>query len=593
MFSTLRNLAAALTVLTAMAIPVQAAAADLPDVLSAKDAARYAEIFRLQGRADWRAADRLIRQLDDRLLMGHVLHQRYMHPTGWRASYEELHTWMKAYADHPDSGDVHELATKRRPRSGWKPLTRPRFVRLTYPENLRLPNRSSTRTASGGAPSAADRRIVDIVKSNVRRDRMTVSEKRLAGADGRRMTPAGRAEAHAALARGHLSKGRFERALQQGDLAMREAGGGRRLGAFHAGIALWAMDRQADALTRFRTAAATPPDRIGNIGGAVDYWHARAALAGGHYDEALTALERTTRFPRDIYGLLAAAQLARFGPFVWTPPSLDRATLKTLMTNAGIRRAIALAQAGQIARADMELNRLSRYTDSGGGALLIAVAAAIDAPASAYRMARIRQRSFGEHHDTSLYPVPRWQVDTRDPIGRALLLAVARRESGYNPDARSRMGARGLMQIMPNTAAYVARKTSLKRVTLDRLHDPEVSLKFGQAYLGYLSRLVEPRNCLIHMLAAYNAGPGNLQTWERRFGDRADPLLFIELLGSRETRHFVRDVLSAYWIYRDRMDLPTPSLIDMAEGRWPLYVSPRQAATGTSATATGAPAHAD
>ena len=80
---------------------------------------------RLQERAEWARADRLIARLDDRVLLGHVLYQRYMHPTGYRSSFEELSAWLDKYADHPDADRVYRLALRRRPPGAPAPA-RPR-----------------------------------------------------------------------------------------------------------------------------------------------------------------------------------------------------------------------------------------------------------------------------------------------------------------------------------------------------------------------------------------------------------------------------------------------------------------------------------
>lgn len=579
---------AGLIVSVLMLLPVHLAAADLPRVLSAQDAGAYQRIFDLQREARWREADREIKGLADRILMGHVLYQRLMHPTGWRSTYAELHGWMKDYGDHPLAEKVHRLAQKRRPRSGWKQLPGPRVARLTVPDDLPVQVRNGNkRPALKPARSRHDLKVLKTVRRNVLRDRMTVTEKMLAG-EGRRMTRAALSEARALLARGHLSNHRFERAIGQGELAVKGEGGGKRLGAYHAGLAHWARDERVKALNMFRTAANTPPDRIGNIGGAVDYWHARAALATGLYDEALAALQKATAWPRDLYGQLAHAQLVRLRPYEWTRAQSDQRLIDALLANQPVRRALALSEAGQISRADMELTRLMRRADRNGGALLMMVADTMAAPSSAYRLARIRQNTYGEIHDPALYPLPNWRIEEGTRINRSLLMAVARRESGYNPTARSRVGARGLMQLMPGTASYIARKNGFSGRELRQLNDPEISLKYGHAYLVYLSKLVKPNGCLIHMLAAYNAGPGNLQKWKRRFGDRDDPLLFMELMGSRETRQFVKDVLAAYWVYRDRLGRDVPSQELLAQGRWPILPDVPDS-SGTFAQTQGAP----
>ncbi|HET6520131.1 MAG TPA: hypothetical protein VFG47_09990, partial [Geminicoccaceae bacterium] len=68
---------------------------------------RYRRIHALQAAGDWGEADGLIRRLDDPVLMGEVLAQRYLHPTAYRSSFDELRTWLEHFADHPDAQRIH------------------------------------------------------------------------------------------------------------------------------------------------------------------------------------------------------------------------------------------------------------------------------------------------------------------------------------------------------------------------------------------------------------------------------------------------------------------------------------------------------
>ncbi|MDX6750130.1 lytic transglycosylase domain-containing protein (plasmid) [Geminicoccaceae bacterium 1502E] len=97
--------------------------ASLGRPLSSEDVARYKLIFRLQEDGDWEAANRLMARLDSRLLLGHVLAQRYLHPTKYRSSYRELAAWLDDYADHPQAVRIHRLATKRRPAGASAPAS--------------------------------------------------------------------------------------------------------------------------------------------------------------------------------------------------------------------------------------------------------------------------------------------------------------------------------------------------------------------------------------------------------------------------------------------------------------------------------------
>ena len=111
-----RLLRITLPVILLLILPAIATAdAILPKPLSAADIDRYQQIFALQQDKKWKQADKVIKTLDNDVLMGRVLSQRYLHPTGWRSKYTELRDWMAKYNDHPSATRIHRLAKKRRP----------------------------------------------------------------------------------------------------------------------------------------------------------------------------------------------------------------------------------------------------------------------------------------------------------------------------------------------------------------------------------------------------------------------------------------------------------------------------------------------
>ena len=89
----------------------------IPDILSVSDAQIYRQIFAFQRKGNWQRTDKLVRRLNNRILMGHVQAQRYLHPTKYRSRYSELSQWLKSYADHPDARRIYKLALKRRPHN--------------------------------------------------------------------------------------------------------------------------------------------------------------------------------------------------------------------------------------------------------------------------------------------------------------------------------------------------------------------------------------------------------------------------------------------------------------------------------------------
>ncbi len=202
---------------------------------------------------------------------------------------------------------------------------------------------------------------------------------------------------------------------------------------------------------------------------------------------------------------------------------------------------------------------------------LIGLAAWLDLPAAQMRLAQsLRHRDGGGHHP-ALYPLPSWQPTTGFTVDRALVYAVMRAESGFDPEAESYAGARGLMQVMPATAKEVALRSELELVDWDGLFEPATGMTLGQAYLDEILRLPGIGDNLMFVAIAYNAGPGRVAAWREGLGPDADPLLFLESIPLRETRIYVKKVLTNFWTYRDRLGQPRPSLKALAGNAWPLY----------------------
>jgi soluble lytic murein transglycosylase len=147
------------------------------------------------------------------------------------------------------------------------------------------------------------------------------------------------------------------------------------------------------------------------------------------------------------------------------------------------------------------------------------------------------------------YPMG-WRTELTDAASRAALdpyfvAAIVREESSFYPQARSRVGARGLMQLMPTTARQLARSRGLP-TSEESLDDPAVNLALGSAYLGVLMKeFGEPRLAV----AAYNAGPTSVREWWKN-RPTEDLEVWVELIPYDETRRFVRRVMLAWEEYR-------------------------------------------
>ena len=140
--------------------------------------------------------------------------------------------------------------------------------------------------------------------------------------------------------------------------------------------------------------------------------------------------------------------------------------------------------------------------------------------------------------------VPRVDYQVEKPV----LLSLIRQESLFSTRARSRAGARGLMQIMPATARFLEGNG----FALEKLFQPEFNLQLGQNYLLFLQKEAYIGDNMAFLLAAYNWGPGNLRRWMKKNDDVSDQLLFMETLPVEETRDYLRNIFRNHLIYKER-----------------------------------------
>jgi soluble lytic murein transglycosylase len=127
-----------------------------------------------------------------------------------------------------------------------------------------------------------------------------------------------------------------------------------------------------------------------------------------------------------------------------------------------------------------------------------------------------------------------------DPL---VLLSLIRQESGFNPKARSHVGARGLMQLMPATARHVS---NIKRTK--RLNNPNTNMRVGTKYFNYLMDKYE--NNLIYTLSAYNAGESRVKRWQKKFFKNNSTLHTIESIPFQETRKYVQLIYRNIFFYK-------------------------------------------
>jgi soluble lytic murein transglycosylase len=292
------------------------------------------------------------------------------------------------------------------------------------------------------------------------------------------------------------------------------------------------------------------------------YWTGRAWQESGDADAAGRQFAQLlSESPRSYYGILAARRAARPVSAQEDPagPALPVDPLAPLQGESRFVRAQALRMVELADFADEEMDGLTRRA-AGDPAQLYALSAAYARDARYHLALRILRlhfhllaragaalpRAFWEIY----YPFG-WRAELTEAAGRAaldpsLVAAVVREESSFYPLARSRVGARGLMQLMPETARPMARARRLSFNAGAVLDDPGANLTIGSAFLAGLMREFGDARLAT---AAYNAGPTRVKEWwaQRRSDDLE---VWVEQIPFDETRGFVKRVMLSWDEYR-------------------------------------------
>ncbi len=277
---------------------------------------------------------------------------------------------------------------------------------------------------------------------------------------------------------------------------------------------------------------------------AAEYWEARSLEQVGSPDATAKMAHVADDHPATFYGMLASVRLGLAPREAASPSDAERPAFPDGLTGAHATRARLYNELGLHRLARRELDALAPSVST---STLLQAYAAVEAPGPALRLARTSVTG-GRRY---LYPLGYWEIvrpmaESRglDPL---LVAALIRQESLFFPDAVSPADAHGLMQLLPGTARELA--TSAGRPVPDReaLHQVTTNVDLGTSLLRRL--LDRYGGSRVKALAAYNAGEEAVAKWERRYGDRPDDE-FVELISFRETRDYVKSVLTHYEVYR-------------------------------------------
>ena len=530
------------------------------------DIKQYKNIFRALEENDLAKADELVEGLENDILLGHVLAEKYLHPK-YKSSCEELESWLERYYDLPQAGRIYKLALKK----GCKGLAEIAGSEEKNFELKKIPLKYLDRLGK------ADRNFLVrqaksfrsyIAKGKTLPARYILENKRF-----QKLAPKPYWDSLAAtLAVKYLTDNYDKKALEWGIKASKRHNSG--MATWVAGLAAWRLkDYKAAASYFARLGSSKNSDEW--LKAAASYWSGRAYDKLGNHLKAQEMLKLAAKNKYTFYGILAAYQLGEMPDFGFRENRYindfdDMSYVEKIAASEALVRALILIRAKQPELAQREMfNAYDGLSDEQKEAvILIANEQGMHSLVIAIGKNKNIENLAG-HYDKELYPLPRWFDDQRWQVDQALILALIRQESAFKDNATSQAGARGLMQLMPNTAYHITGDKSIKKER-DRLLNPDYNLQLGQQYISYLLNKPFIEGNLFFMLTAYNGGPSNLVKWQKgaKFGN--DPLLFIEVIPAAETRIYIERVMANYWIYNLRFGKENKTLEQVANGQWPI-----------------------
>ncbi|HEY3696361.1 lytic transglycosylase domain-containing protein [Phenylobacterium sp.] len=498
------------------AISVGSAQAAGPQALSASDAQAYSQAFAATERGDFIEAQMSSSGIKDTSLLGLLSFQQLMHPSAHTATFAELNAWLSKYADLPWADRVFNLAARRKPTGAAAPKA-PLLAGIDWQ----------------GLSDSAQQWI-----------------NRLPGSRGQ-------------AARQAFYAGDVKRAL-----ALAPGAGDEWI----AGLSAYRLGNYALAESYFdKVADDGREDPWLRAGGG--YWAARSATALGDRAKAAAHLRDAAAFPDTFYGMIAERQGrlqtaalnadpggARQGDIVlaaYSGPTVEITRFVKLDPRA--HRAAALSQIGRPTESNQELRAgLALARTPQERQLWTSLVLALNPQAARGAPPVTRTASAAD------YPTPPLEPRSGFTLDKALVYAIVRQESRFNPLALSRAGAVGLMQLMPEAAARAAGDDKLK-ADMKPLLDPAFNLRVGQDYVTWLMERGVGYD-ILRAVAAYNGGPGMLQKTAQQLGGDPDSLLVIECLPALETRNYVEKVMAAYWTYRNMFGQQNKTLDALAGG---------------------------
>ncbi len=539
---------------TADNAPKTVAATPLPTQLGPNARALYRDIFASIDATKWSDASAKLAAMDEGPL--HPLARAVIYTAKGSPKVEasDLVALAIRASDLPQSQSLVRLAGARGAET--VPLL-PEVRELTWLGSS--PRRGRTAT-TGGDPVASSlgSQILPLIK-----DDRAVEAEALIIANEDRLTADAKTEWQQRVAWSYFLTGNDAAARALATKAQAGYGDWAAMGDWVVGLSAWRQKDWGGASAAFASVARRHSDA--EMIAAGHYWAARADMVAKQPERIQPHLRNAARLEETFYGMLAQAAMG-LAP---TKDDDGSGAIRKVAERPNVRAALALAEIGQIDRADELIRWQARIGVPAEHATLTAIAGKLSLPSTQLYLAHNGPRGARTTIE-GRYPAPaNWSPEGGWRVDRALVFAHTLQESNFRTNVTSAAGARGLMQVRPGTAGDIARS---RGQTVGSLSNPSTNMEYGQSYIEYLRDLTATGGLLPKVIMAYNAGPSPLERWNARGDDiNRDPLMYIESVPYWETRGYVTIVLRNYWMYQQQAGQRTDSRFALVQGLWPRF----------------------
>ena len=536
--------------------------------VSNSDLKKYKNIFKALDKGDFKTVDNLVEKLDNQCLLGYVKAEKYLHAS-YKSTVEELEDWLDEYRDYPQAMRIYKLALKKGAKEVREPVyhsdddveSRDDKISLKYLERL----------------SPNDRKFLvrqaKSFRTHLRRGKTLAARNILENKRFKNLAPNTYWDSLAAkLSLKYLVDNYDTKALEWSEIASKRHNSGTA--TWVAGLASWRKKNYKSAASYFARLGSSQNSDVW-LKSAGAYWSARAYDKLGNHLKAREMLKLAVTYKYTFYGILAGYQLGEDVDFGFDKDSYINDFEKMdyvneIIASKQIVRALLLLKIDKKDWAEKELYSVYDGLSDNQKEAVILLANQYGMHSLVINISRQKNiEALKGNYEKEMYPLPKWSDERKWNVDKALILALIRQESAFKDNATSRAGARGIMQLMPNTAYHISGDKSIKKQK-NKLLDLDYNLSLGQKYVSYLLSKPFIEGNLFYMLTAYNGGPGNLLKWIKNARFYDDPLLFIEVIPSAETRIYIERVMANYWIYNMRFGNINHTLEQLGEGQWPI-----------------------